>query len=45
MARTTLEQEMFEQFMDQGLHEDDASEFARDWAIESGEYLEPGADD
>lgn len=29
---------MFEQFIDQGVHEDDASVFARDWAVESGEY-------
>lgn len=42
MARTMLEQEIFEQFIDQGVDEYGASVMAREWAVESGEYDEDG---
>lgn len=36
---------MYEQFIDQGVYEDDASAFAREWAVECGEYAENGEND
>ena len=44
MSRTVLEQEFYEQFIDQGLDEFSANEMARDWAIDSGEYDKPESD-
>ena len=41
VRRTTLEQEFYEQFIDQGMGEYQASEMAREWAIDSGEYDTP----
>ena len=39
-SRTMLEQEFYEQFIDQGLDEYRADEMAHEWAIDSGEYDE-----
>jgi len=38
MSRTMLEQEFYEQFIDQGMDQDTADEMAHDWAINQGEY-------
>lgn len=44
MSRTVLEQEFYEQFIDQGMDEYSANEMAHEWAIDSGEYDAPPSD-
>jgi hypothetical protein len=40
--RTILEQEIYEQFVDQGMDPMTADIMARDWAEDSGEYEQQG---